>query len=141
MAYAPERGDIILIELSPQAGTEMAGEHRVIVLSEHTFSVATGWVVVCPVTTKIKGSPLEVQIPRGLKAHGCVVASELRTMDYLARRARFMEKTPRRLLEQGPGDRLRDDRVSAERAFLTCPAWVAQPLHSRPAHRRDRRVR
>jgi mRNA interferase MazF len=99
-AYAPERGDIVLIDMSPQAGTEMAGEHRAIVLSEARFGVATGWIVVCPITTKIKGSPFEVQIPKGLKAHGCVVASELRTMDYLARRARFMEKAPRALLER-----------------------------------------
>ncbi len=34
MAYAPDRGDIVLIDLSPRAGTEMAGEHRAIVLSE-----------------------------------------------------------------------------------------------------------
>ena len=100
MVYTPERGDIILIELSPQAGTEMAGEHRALVLSEQAFSVATGWVVVCPITTKIKGSPFEVQIPRGLKAVGCVVASELRTMDYLIRRAKFMEKGPLELLQQ-----------------------------------------
>ena len=100
MAYAPDRGDIILIELSPQAGTEMAGQHRALVLSEQAFSVATGWVVVCPITTRITGSPLEVAIPRGPKAHGCVVASELRTMDYLARRAKFMEKAPRSLVEQ-----------------------------------------
>jgi mRNA interferase MazF len=100
MGYAPERGDIILIELSPQAGTEMAGEHRTIVLSEQAFSVATGWVVVCPITTKIKGSPFEVQIPKGLKARGCVVASELRTMDYFARKTKFMEKAPLHLLQQ-----------------------------------------
>jgi mRNA interferase MazF len=100
MTYSPDRGDIILIELSPQAGTEMAGEHRAIVLSEQAFNVATGWVVVCPITTKIKGSPFEVQLSRGLKAHGCVVASELRTMDYLARRARFTEKAPRDLVQK-----------------------------------------
>jgi mRNA interferase MazF len=97
--YAPARGDIILIDFSPQAGTEMAFEHRAIVLSEANFSVATGWVVVCPITTKIKGSPFEVPIPRGLKALGCVVASELRTLDYLARRARFLEKAPLALVQ------------------------------------------
>jgi mRNA interferase MazF len=100
MSYDPERGDIILIELFPQSGTEMAGDHRAIVLSEQVFSVATGWVVVCPITTKIKGSPFEVQIPPGLKARGCVVASELRTMDYLARRAKFMEKAPLAFLQK-----------------------------------------
>jgi mRNA interferase MazF len=98
--YAPDRGDIVLTEFSPQAGTEMAGEHRALVLSEQAFSIATGWIVVCPITTKIKGSPFEVAIPKGLKAHGCVVASELRTMDYLARRTRFMEKAPVALLQR-----------------------------------------
>lgn len=42
MSYTPGRGDIILIELSPQAGREMAGEHLAIVLSEQAFNVATG---------------------------------------------------------------------------------------------------
>lgn len=100
MAHDPDRGDIILLDLSPQAGTEMAGEHRIIVLSERAFSVATGWVVGCPITTKIKGSPFEVQVPRGLKTVGCVVASELRTMDYIARRARFIEHAPLDFLQR-----------------------------------------
>ena len=93
-AYAPDRGDIVLLELSPQAGHEMAGPHRCLVLSEARFSVATGYAVVCPITTKIKGSPFEVQLPRGLKAVGCVIASEIRTVDYMARNARFLEKAP-----------------------------------------------
>jgi mRNA interferase MazF len=100
MAYTPDRGDIVLLDFSPQAGSEMKGEHRAIVLSEQVFSIATGWVVVCPITTKVKFSPFEVRMPAGLKAHGCVVASEVRTVDYLTRRAKFMEKAPRQLLEQ-----------------------------------------
>jgi mRNA interferase MazF len=100
MVHDPDRGDIILLDLSPQAGTEMAGEHRIIVLSERAFSIATGWVVGCPITTKIKGSPFEVPVPRNLRTVGCVVASELRTMDYLARRARFIEKAPLDLLQK-----------------------------------------
>jgi mRNA interferase MazF len=42
MAYAPDRGDIVLIDLSPQAGTEMRGEHRAIVLSERDFKCRNG---------------------------------------------------------------------------------------------------
>lgn len=94
MSYAPDRGDIVLLNLSPQAGSEMAGEHRCLVLSEARFSIATGYAVVSPITTKIKGSPFEVQLPPGLKAKGCVVASEIRTIDYMARGTRFMEKAP-----------------------------------------------
>ena len=80
-----------MIDMSPQAGTEMKGPHPAIILSERTFNVATGWIVVCPITSKIKQSPFEVLIPRGMKTHGCVVASEIRTMDYLARQTQFVE--------------------------------------------------
>lgn len=99
MVYAPERGDIFLLDLSPQAGSEMAGEHRVLVLSERNFNVGTGCFIACPITTKIKGSPFEVVIPSELKTHGCVLASEVRTMDYIARKARFIEKAPATLID------------------------------------------
>lgn len=98
--YVPDRGDIVLLDFSPQAGTEMKGEHRGIVLSEKEFSIATGWMVVCPITRQIKGSPFEVVIPSGLRAVGCVVASELRTVDYLERGAKFMERAPLSLLQE-----------------------------------------
>lgn len=98
-AYAPDRGDIVLVQLSPQVGHKMAGPHRCIVLSEARFSVATGYAMVCPITIKIRGSPFEVPIPRGLKAVGCVVASEARAIDYLARNARLMERAPAFLSE------------------------------------------
>ena len=98
--YAPDRGHIVLLDFSPQAGSEMAGEHRALVLSEARFSVATGLAVVCPITRQVKGSPFEVIIPAGLKAVGCVVASEIRTVDYLVRRLRFMEQAPTRLVQQ-----------------------------------------
>ncbi len=78
----------------------MAGPHRCIVLSEARFSVATGYAVVCPITTKIKGSPFEVQLPAGLKASGCILASEIRTIYYLARAAKFMERAPSRTTQQ-----------------------------------------
>lgn len=98
MVYAPDRGDIFLLDLSPQAGSEMAGEHRVLVLSERNFNVGTGCFIACPITTKIKGSPFEVVIPLELKTRGCVLASEVRTMDYIARNAKFIEKSPSNLI-------------------------------------------
>jgi mRNA interferase MazF len=92
--YTPARGDILYTNFSPQAGHEMSGQHPCIVLSEERFSVATGLMVVCPITSKVKGSPFEVVLPAQLKIKGCVVASEIRTHDYLARGIRFVEKAP-----------------------------------------------
>ncbi len=54
--------------------------------------------VVCPITSKMKGSPFEVVLPPHLKTKGCVVASEVRTQDYFARGVQFVEKTPQALL-------------------------------------------
>jgi mRNA interferase MazF len=51
-------------------------------------------MTVCPITSKVKGSPFEVVLPASLKTKGCVVASEIRTLDYLQRGVRFVEKAP-----------------------------------------------
>jgi mRNA interferase MazF len=92
--YTPERGDIVITNFSPQTGQEMAGRHHCLVLSEQKFSVATGLMVGCPITSQVKGSPFEVVVPAGFKTRGCVVASEVRTQDYLARGVQFVERAP-----------------------------------------------
>ena len=102
-SYTPDRGDIVFANLSPQAGTEMAGPHPCLVLSERRFSVATGWMVVCPITSKVKGSPFEVVLPPGLRTRGCVVASEIRTQDYIKREARHVETAPLSLVQSVQG--------------------------------------
>ncbi|HWX46968.1 MAG TPA: type II toxin-antitoxin system PemK/MazF family toxin [Roseomonas sp.] len=98
--YVPERGDIVLIASTPKTKDGTAGEHFGIVLSEAAFSAATGWMVVCPITREVKFSPFEVRIPPGLRAVGCVVASEMHTLDYIEHRTRFMERAPLGLLQE-----------------------------------------
>lgn len=97
--YTPDRGDIVFTNFSPQIGSEMRGDHPCIVLSTARFSIATGWMVACPITSQIKGSPFEVTLPAQLKTKGCVVASEIRTLDFLARGVRFVEKATPALLQ------------------------------------------
>jgi mRNA interferase MazF len=97
--HTPDRGDIVFTNFSPQSGSEMAGDHPSLVLSTARFSVSTGWMVACPITSKVKGSPFEVVLPAQLKTKGCVVASEIRTLDYLIRGVRFIEKAPTTLLQ------------------------------------------
>ncbi len=52
----PERGDIIHCNFSPSAGTEMQEPHYAVVLSPHLFAKATGKAVVCPITSKGRGT-------------------------------------------------------------------------------------
>lgn len=56
MAYVPERGDAVWIDLNPQAGHEQAGRRPAIVLSPFSYNTKTGLAVFCPITNQVKGS-------------------------------------------------------------------------------------
>ena len=63
--YVPERGDIVWLNFSPQAGHEQAGRRPALVLSPKNYNDRTGLALLCPVTTAAKGYPFEVPLPRG----------------------------------------------------------------------------
>lgn len=92
VAYQPERGDFIYLDFTPQAGTEQAGRRPALVLSPRDFNIATGLVVVCPLTNTATGSKFEVPVPRGTKLTGYVLSHQLRSLDWLARTAKFHSK-------------------------------------------------
>ena len=92
VAYQPDRGDFVYLDFSPQAGTEQAGRRPALVLSPRDFNIATGLAVVYPLTNTITGSRFEVPVPRGTKLTGVVLSHQLRTVDWIARNARFHSK-------------------------------------------------
>ena len=92
--YQPDRGDFVFLNFTPQAGTEQAGERPALVLSPSDFNIATGLAIVCPVTNQVKGGAFEVPVPRGAALTGVVLTHQLRTVDWLARDARFHSKAP-----------------------------------------------
>ncbi len=93
-AYVPRRGDIVRIDLNPQAGHEQAGRRPVVVLSPAAYNEKVGLAVLCPITTQVKGYPFEVRIPAGLPVSGVVLSDQVRTMDWRARRAEFVCSLP-----------------------------------------------
>jgi len=43
-------------------------------------------MICCPITTKIKGNPFEIRLPKGtLKEESAVLVHQVRTVDYAAR--------------------------------------------------------
>jgi mRNA interferase MazF len=62
----PDSGDIIHVNLAPSAGREMTGPHYALVLSSRQYAKVTGTVLVCPITSNVRGWDFEVPIPRGL---------------------------------------------------------------------------
>ena len=97
-AYQPDRGDLVYLNFTPQAGTEQAGRRPALVLSPAEFNIATGLVVVCPVTNQVKGSPFEVVLPRGTKLTGVVLSNQMRSVDWLAREISFHSKADTKTL-------------------------------------------
>ena len=92
MAYVPEAGDIVWLDFQPQAGHEQAGHRPAVVLSPALYNGRTGLMLCCPMTTRIKGYPFEVTVP-GPKP-GAVLADQIRSLDWKARKAKLKGKLP-----------------------------------------------
>jgi len=92
--YQPDRGDIVYLNFTPQAGHEQAGRRPALVLSPVDFNVGTGLVMVCPITNTRRGSPFEVEVPRGSKLSGVILTHHMRSADWVARQAELHGTVP-----------------------------------------------
>lgn len=92
--YIPERGDVVWLNLDPQAGREQAGHRPALVLSPSAYNGKVGLAICSPITNQIKGYPFEVLIPEGQKVSGAVLSDHLKSLDWKARRARFLCRMP-----------------------------------------------
>jgi mRNA interferase MazF len=92
--YVPERGDIIWLELNPQAGHEQAGHRPGLVISPKADNQKVGLALICPITSRVKGYPFEVAVPQGLPCAGVVLADQIKSLDWRARKASFVAKLP-----------------------------------------------
>lgn len=93
-AEAPERGDLVWLDFDPQAGHEQSGHRPAMVLSRELYNRKAGLALVCPVTSHAKGYPMEVALPPGLKVQGVILADQLKTVDWRARRASHIGRAP-----------------------------------------------
>jgi len=48
----------------------------------------------CPITSRVKGYPFEVALPRGLAVTGVVLADQVKSLDWRARRAELADRVP-----------------------------------------------
>ena len=85
--YVPDRGDAVWLSFDPQAGHEQSGRRPAVVLSPRAYNTRTGLAIFCPVTSQIKGYPFEVVLPEGLPIGGAVLADQVRSLDWQARKA------------------------------------------------------
>ena len=98
--YVPDRGDIVWLNFSPQAGHEQAGGRPALVLSPRSYNDRTGLALLCPVTTAAKGYPFEVSLPQGDDITGVVLSDHIKSLDWRARQADLATQATPRVVEQ-----------------------------------------
>ncbi|EAR23442.1 endoribonuclease MazF [Nitrococcus mobilis] len=91
-AYVPKQGDVVWLNLTPQAGHEQAGHRPALVLSPGAYNGRAGMALVCPITNQVKGYPFEVAISGLPGVSGVVLADQIHTLDWRARRATYKAK-------------------------------------------------
>jgi mRNA interferase MazF len=101
MEHAPDRGDLVWLDLRPESASdpeqvrhEQAGRRPALVLSPGAYNHRTGLAAVCPVTSRIKGYPFEVQLPEARAVTGVVLADQVRNVDWRARSASLAGRVP-----------------------------------------------
>ncbi len=96
-SYVPRRGDIIRLDFDPSAGHEQQGTRPALVLSPEAFN-HFGMALTCPVTRGgvfARGHAWTVSLTgAGLMTDGVVLCNQVRTADWKARRAQFIEAVP-----------------------------------------------
>jgi mRNA interferase MazF len=83
--FMPDAGDLIWTDFDPAVGREQAGRRPALVVSPSAFALNTGFIVVCPITTRIRPFPTSVVLPEGLPIAGEILLSHVRIIDAHAR--------------------------------------------------------
>ena len=97
--YVPERGDIVWLELNPQAGHEQAGRRLALVISPKAYNQKVGLALFCPIATQIKGYPFEVVLPEGHKVSGAILSDQAKSLDWDMRKAQKIAGVPNDVLD------------------------------------------
>jgi mRNA interferase MazF len=97
--YIPDRGDIVWLDFNPQAGHEQKGRRPALVISHKKYNDTLGLAIFCPITSKIKDYPFEVEI-HGKKITGAVLSDQVKSLDWRIRNIDFIEAAEQDVLDE-----------------------------------------
>lgn len=98
MRYEPDAGDFIWTDFDPRVGREQSGRRPALVVSPRAFWRASGFAIVCPITSRVRGFGTSTVIPTGLPIAGEILNSHVRSIDTAARPIGFAGKAPNSVL-------------------------------------------
>ena len=98
--YVPERGDLVWLTFSPQAGHEQAGRRPAVAISPAAYNGRVGLALFCPITGRAKGYPFEVALPPGLGVEGVVLSDQVKSLDWRTRNADSIASLPTAAMQE-----------------------------------------
>ena len=98
--YVPKRGEVVWLQFDPQAGHEQAGRRPAVIVSPREYNAKTGLALCCPITSRIKGYPFEVALSEDSEVSGVILADQVKSLDWRARRARKLWTLPEEALQE-----------------------------------------
>jgi mRNA interferase MazF len=98
--YVPDRGHAVWLSFDPQLGHEQAGRRPALVISPASYNGKVGLAVFCPITNRIKGYPFEVGIPRECGVTGVVLSDQVKSLDWIERKAEFIGEVPNSVMNE-----------------------------------------
>ena len=99
-AYCPEKGDLITLAFDPQSGKEQRGRRPALVISNTLFNERTGLAIVCPITKSDRKIPFHIKVDDNEFVAGFVMAEQVKSVDFAARKAKFTYKPSLEMLQE-----------------------------------------
>jgi len=95
MSYRARQGDIIWLDLDPQAGHEQRGRRPAFVVSNNTFNdFSKTAAMICPITNRDRGLEIQVKLDESTSTSGVIMCDQAKILDLQKRRASFIERAP-----------------------------------------------
>ncbi len=96
--YFPKQGDIISLDFDPQAGHEQCGRRPALVVSGNKYIRHARLAIVCPITRTDRHYPTHLLLSDCENLTGFIMVEQIRSVDFTARKAAFIEKCPPQIL-------------------------------------------
>ncbi len=97
--YIPEQGDIVILTFDPQSGHEQKGRRPALIVSNKTFNKYLGLAFACPITSTKKDFPFHIEYS-GKNISGFIMTEQMKSIDYNARKIKFVEKADKDTMSQ-----------------------------------------
>lgn len=99
-SYIPDRGDIVYLDFDPTKGHEQRGHRPALVMSPRSYNAKSSLALFVPITRHQKGYPFEVALPAEMQTEGVILADQIKSLDWNARRVQFVESAPESAVEE-----------------------------------------